>query len=288
VQGLTLKFTFGSGAAEVFTLSDGETLLVGASDEADVEVEDTFLSGRHFRIEQSETGWQVVDLDSTNGTYVDGVQVPRRELREGTRILAGHLEVKVSLGIRQDTPQQFLRDYLREQPGWLYALVDAANGAPAREFLLRTEGLHQSLFEGESGERLSEAAPYLVGIDINDPVLDVLIYDSWRQGWCTFVVSNAPFEMLRMKLRGLLLVEEDDEASVVYFRFYDPRVLRNFVPECDDEQLEELFEVVESFVVESPETDEVLRFRRVNGELETEVVDLSVDPVKEDTEPAAV
>jgi len=277
MQGLTLSFIYESGGEDVFTLQGGESLLVGSSAEADLQVDDSFLSGRHFRIAAGEDGWRVFDEGSSNGTYVNGVQQSEAPLHEGTVIAAGKFQVYVRLGIQQDTPQQFLREFLCDQPGFLYALVDAAHGSAVWEFLRRTEGLHQSLFDGESGEQLASAAPYLVAIDVNDTILDVLIHDSWRQGWCTFVLSSSGFDQLRTHLRELLVVDEDEDESLLYFRFYDPRVLRNVVPECDEEQLDELFECVDGFVVESTVMDEVIKFSLVDGDLEIDTVDLRVE-----------
>lgn len=288
MQGLTLTIRYESGGEEVFTLAGGDSMLVGSSPEADLQVDDSFLSGRHFRIAPSPDGWRVVDEGSSNGTYVNGIQQTEAALHDGAVIAAGKFQIFVRMGIPQDTPQQFLREYLCEQPPFLYAIVDAAHGSVVWEFLRRTEGLHQSLFDGESGEQLASAAPYLVAIDIHDPVLDVLIHDSWRQGWCTFVVSQSGFNELRNHLRDLLLVDEDQDEGLLYFRFYDPRVLRNFVPECDDDQLDELFECVDAFVVESAGTDEVFRFALVDGELETETVDLGVEGDEEKALAAAV
>jgi halocyanin-like protein len=44
---------------------------IGRREDNDVVLPAAEVSGQHARLEQTERGWQVVDLDSTNGTYLD-------------------------------------------------------------------------------------------------------------------------------------------------------------------------------------------------------------------------
>jgi pSer/pThr/pTyr-binding forkhead associated (FHA) protein len=45
---------------------------IGRSDEADVKIVDRFASGIHCRIHNRGNGYFVEDMDSTNGTYLNG------------------------------------------------------------------------------------------------------------------------------------------------------------------------------------------------------------------------
>lgn len=52
------------------------TMPIGRASSATVQIDDDFASARHARIMPGEKGtWVVEDLDSTNGTYVNAVQV---------------------------------------------------------------------------------------------------------------------------------------------------------------------------------------------------------------------
>jgi hypothetical protein len=66
---------------------------------------------------------------------------------------------------------------------------------------------------------------------------------------------------VRKHLRRLLMVKLDDGGRRLYFRFYDPRVLRAFLPTCSVRQDEEMFgdRDIHSFLVEG-EQGEALRF----------------------------
>ncbi len=76
-----------------------EPLAVGRDASADVPIEDDALSRRHFIISRAGQGYVVKDLDSQNGTWVDGQQAGTVKLRHHDCILASSPE----------TPQRFAR-----------------------------------------------------------------------------------------------------------------------------------------------------------------------------------
>jgi pSer/pThr/pTyr-binding forkhead associated (FHA) protein len=56
---------------------------------------DDFASAHHARIEARRDGVWIVDLDSTNGTYVNGARLDgRRKLREGDVVQIGDTELR--------------------------------------------------------------------------------------------------------------------------------------------------------------------------------------------------
>src|SRR5512138_414474 len=63
--------------------------LLGRGPEVDVEFADPEMSQHHLRIEFSRGRFHAVDLDSTNGTLVNGIAVTSAELAHGDRIQAG-------------------------------------------------------------------------------------------------------------------------------------------------------------------------------------------------------
>lgn len=54
---------------------DGDDLLVGRSSRADVRVLDRSVSRAHCRLTRGDDGWRVEDLNTTNGTWVQGQPV---------------------------------------------------------------------------------------------------------------------------------------------------------------------------------------------------------------------
>jgi two-component system, cell cycle response regulator len=65
-------------------------LVVGRSPRCDVLIDEDGVSRRHAQLESTvEGGVQIVDLESRNGTFVNGEQVARRTLADGDKIQIG-------------------------------------------------------------------------------------------------------------------------------------------------------------------------------------------------------
>ena len=67
--------------------------MIGRSPENTMQLEDPSVSGRHAQLEQIGEEYQLTDLDSTNGTRVNGELITTVTLRAGDRIRFGKLEV---------------------------------------------------------------------------------------------------------------------------------------------------------------------------------------------------
>jgi hypothetical protein len=66
-----------------------------ASDNTVKLSEDEFASGHHARIESQRDGVWIIDLGSTNGTFVNGARLDgRRKLREGDVVQVGDTELR--------------------------------------------------------------------------------------------------------------------------------------------------------------------------------------------------
>jgi DNA-binding NtrC family response regulator len=68
-------------------------LAVGKDVANDLAVDDPFVSARHLRIEPGRGTWLVVDLGSTNGTFISGARVARAELPLGVPVTLGDAEL---------------------------------------------------------------------------------------------------------------------------------------------------------------------------------------------------
>ena len=75
----------GGGEQRAHTLSKGETL-VGRSAQAHITVDEPLVSGSHFKILKRGSVWVLVDMESENGTLVNGVRVTDTVLEGGEQI----------------------------------------------------------------------------------------------------------------------------------------------------------------------------------------------------------
>lgn len=71
----------------------GTEVEIGRSQGCAVHVDDPNVSRRHARLVNEEGLWWIVDLDSTNGTGVNGRRVRRARVGDGDRITAGSTEL---------------------------------------------------------------------------------------------------------------------------------------------------------------------------------------------------
>ena len=86
---------------EVVTLTVGDErhevtsprVVMGRSRGCDIRVPDVNVSRRHAELRQEGTTYWIVDLDSTNGTVVNGQSVERERLRDGDTITLGSTDV---------------------------------------------------------------------------------------------------------------------------------------------------------------------------------------------------
>src|SRR5436305_7137392 len=79
-----------------FRLRPGAIKTVGRAPRADFIVDAALVSRLHCRLEAADDGVEVVDLSSTNGTYVNDKRVKRGRLTEGDRLRIGRVELTVS------------------------------------------------------------------------------------------------------------------------------------------------------------------------------------------------
>jgi len=68
----------------------GSRAVIGRSDVADCVLPDPNISRRHAELRRTpDGGWEIVDLNSTNGTKVNGRRLPASRLRDGDQVTLG-------------------------------------------------------------------------------------------------------------------------------------------------------------------------------------------------------
>ncbi|MEM7048045.1 MAG: adenylate/guanylate cyclase domain-containing protein [Acidobacteriota bacterium] len=90
-----LRLRISSPAGEqTFDLGD-EQVTIGRGRDNSIVLADPSVSRRHCEIHRQPTGWEVVDLGSTNGVLLDDTLVSRGPIEAGTRLTLGTFDVLV-------------------------------------------------------------------------------------------------------------------------------------------------------------------------------------------------
>ncbi len=301
---LVLEVLSGPSAGKKIEVPPGQTVRVGRVDPAQARIgHDTLMSNVHFAVSFDGHSARLEDLKSRFGTKVNGKLVGEGLLQDGDRVLAGQTTFVVRLApegaatkipsasgsaaaptaapgpsvpgraLTAGSEQGRLLELLREGVERLFALLDAAREPLVLARLFEAKPEFQSLYEGTKGDALAAFAPYLVALPPGSLLLETLVRDGWGKSWGVYLRSGLPFKELRQHFRRFLLVKTE-AGEELYFRFYDPRVLRVFLPTCSPQEAAQFFGPVTEFLLESGDPGTLLTFKLKNGRAEQQMVSL--------------
>jgi pSer/pThr/pTyr-binding forkhead associated (FHA) protein len=100
-------------------LRPGMSLVLGRSRRCDVQLPSAEASRRHASIVDAADGFEVRDLDSTNGTFVNGEAIEKRRLEPGDRIEIGSCALTFCLvegGLETSGQEREAQTMLSERP----------------------------------------------------------------------------------------------------------------------------------------------------------------------------
>ena len=145
----------------------------------------------------------------------------------------------------------------------VFAVVDAARN-PRIAMMLTETGLEQvGLFAGPLSPALQAAAPRLVHLSPRARLTRPLFESGWDEHWFVLlrVAPDITLEALRCHLRTLLRVR-DEAGRILLFRFYDPRVLRAYLPTCTSNEAATVFGPIFEFTCAARDPGSEITFRR--------------------------
>jgi hypothetical protein len=285
-----LEVVAGPSKGKIIQLRPGQPITVGRASWADLPLPDDFLlSGRHFTLEYANETCYLRDLTSVTGTQLNGKKVVQAMVRVGDRIIAGQhtmvLRIERSASLTAapaplptavpPAPPADLEHFLRSQPQPLFALLDAAQEPKLVGWLYEFKVEYASLYEGQKGVEMQYVAPYLVRLPADSIFLGFLAKKGWGKNWGVYLTCDQSLQEVRQHLRHFLMVKLPN-GKVVYFRFYDPRVLRVFLATLNEEQTSEFFGPLRSLLMEGEEPETLLRFTLDRQRVRQESVPVSV------------
>jgi hypothetical protein len=157
---------------------------------------------------------------------------------------------------------QSLVEYLFSQPETnLFAVLDGASVPELPQILWDLEPENICLYRGELEPDIAEVAPYLVKLEYDHPFTKLVCEQGWGKHWGIFVITPAEVDIraMRQHFRRFLMVYDPD-GQLIYFRYYDPRVLRVYLPTCNVEEAKTVFGPIGSYFTEDEDLSVLLKF----------------------------
>lgn len=115
------------------------------------------------------------------------------------------------------------------------------------------------LYAGTLPWQLQMTAPSLVQLEPGDQFTEFILRNGWGNSWGIFLHTDTVLHHLRRHLRSFLRVR-DESGQKLIFRYYDPRVLRAYLPSCWKEELQTVFGPIERYLMESENSGEFRDF----------------------------
>lgn len=163
---------------------------------------------------------------------------------------------------------QAVSQHLFTEPGaHVFAIVDGATAPDLLVSLYRYQPDYVCLYRGELQPDMAEVAPYLVHLEPKGMYTAWLIEHGWGNHWGIFAVSYADMREMRRHFRRFLIVH-DSSGKPLLFRYYDPRVLRVYLPTCTAPELAAVFGAVTCYILEDDKQESAVRFHTVSGALQ--------------------
>jgi hypothetical protein len=130
----------------------------------------------------------------------------------------------------------------------VWAILDCARDPKIYLALLASRLEFRCLYSGKLPRELEMVAPQLVELHPGNRLTAQLLDEGWGNAWGVLLRTPDPVN-LRHHLRKFLKVQDEDGRRLL-FRYYDPRVLRVYLPTCTPSELRQVFGPIEGWLVE--------------------------------------
>ena len=141
----------------------------------------------------------------------------------------------------------------------VYAILDGASVPGLLEKLAVAKEEHACLYRGALAPDLAKVAPYLIKLRPEGLLTDWILSEGWGKHWGIFAVTPVGLEALRRHFRQFLRVK-DHTGKILYFRYYDPRVLRVYLPTCKRVEIKAVYGPISRFIAEDESPIQALVF----------------------------
>jgi Domain of unknown function (DUF4123) len=140
----------------------------------------------------------------------------------------------------------------------VWAVLDCARDPAIYRALLESRLEFRCLYSGRLPRALEVVAPHLIELLPGHRFTEKLLAEGWGHAWGVLLKIEDPSN-LRHQLRKFLKVQ-DERGRRMLFRYYDPRVLRVYLPTCTPAEARQVFGPITAFAAESDDAESLLEF----------------------------
>ncbi|MDH3494901.1 MAG: DUF4123 domain-containing protein, partial [Acidobacteriota bacterium] len=166
-----------------------------------------------------------------------------------------------------------LRETLQVSNMRLYCVLDGAAVPDLPKRLYRSRLKNYCLLRGKLTPDVVHMAPYVVYLKPDSDFTSWVLDESFGKNWGIFAHSRSTITEMRRHFRSLINVHDEDGNPLI-FRFYDPRVIRRYLPTCNLGEVKVFFGKIESYYVEADNEEKLLRYAIKDNELKVSEIDL--------------
>lgn len=163
----------------------------------------------------------------------------------------------------------------------VYAILDGARDELVHAWVQASYLENCCLYSGDLPKEMLTTAPWLVRLESGNKWTNRILARAWSNSWGVFLRTETSVAQLRNHLRRFLRVR-DESGRILLFRYYDPRVLRVYLPTCTSTELSTVFGPVQAFIVENSRGTSAFEFGFTGGKLTEKQIQVG------DADPAGV
>jgi hypothetical protein len=152
-----------------------------------------------------------------------------------------------------------------------YVILDAARIGDRMDEAKTLNTRNISLYQNKDELSIQSVAPFIFKYESVSDFASWLSKEGWGNAWGIFIVARADMNQIHYHLSGFNRVKKDD-GTQMYFRYYDPRVLRIFLRNYNTNQLATFFGLIDRFICEDEDPATALVFSFDGRKLHTERV----------------
>jgi predicted component of type VI protein secretion system len=102
----TLTLSYNDQELHIYPVSAEKILKIGRSDRNDIIIDETAVSSVHAEVEFDHDGFYLTDIQSKNGTFIDGELIISRKLKNGNVISIGDYSLLFKYDDNENLPEE--------------------------------------------------------------------------------------------------------------------------------------------------------------------------------------